>query len=259
MQREYYNQDFMHSDEILWQKKKRIQKESCYQIERNKEISVLKKNQESILYFRGDASRTWCVNSISQCPASLRKRGTKMPNDDRRKRRAATFIQSCWRWLLARKELQRLQKEAKNFPLIPVNDLRMIHLEERGNDTIRSTKKQSDSDSNVKFTTVQFHRNNHNSQSDRWIELEYYMESPDMVTNIGLKFQVNRRFGRHRNTGQQRLYEFCYLLSFDLWTSYLAKILFLQGCGSCFWEFSGLARIFNGQQHSFHVCLWIPY
>jgi len=48
----------MHSDEILWQKKKRIQKESCYQIERNKEISVLKKNQESILYFRGDASRT---------------------------------------------------------------------------------------------------------------------------------------------------------------------------------------------------------
>jgi hypothetical protein len=156
--------------------------------------------------------------------------------------------------LLARKELQRLQKEAKNFPLIPVNDLRMIHLEERGNDTIRSTKKQSDSDSNVKFATVQFHRNNHNSQSDRWIELEYYMESPDMVTNIGLKFQVNRRFGRHRNTGQQRLYEFCYLLSFDLWTSYLAKILFLQGCGSCFWEFSGLARIFNGQQHSFHVC-----
>jgi hypothetical protein len=65
--------------------------------------------------------------------------------------------------LLARKELQRLQKEAKNFPLIPVNDLRMIHLEERGNDTIRSTKKQSDSDSNVKFATVQFHRNNHNS------------------------------------------------------------------------------------------------
>jgi hypothetical protein len=35
----------MHSDEILWQKKKRIQKESCYQIERNKEISVLKKTK----------------------------------------------------------------------------------------------------------------------------------------------------------------------------------------------------------------------
>jgi hypothetical protein len=27
MQRKYYNQDFMYSDEILWPKKRRIQKE----------------------------------------------------------------------------------------------------------------------------------------------------------------------------------------------------------------------------------------
>jgi hypothetical protein len=27
--------------------------------------------------------------------------------------------------------------------------------------------------------------------------------------------------------GQNRLYEFCYLLPFDMWTSYLARILFL--------------------------------
>jgi len=33
------------------------------------------------------------------------------------------------------------------------------------------------------------------------------------------------------------LYEFCYLLSFDFCTFYLAKILFLQGRGSLFWEF----------------------
>jgi hypothetical protein len=49
----------MYFDEVLWQKKRRIQKERWYQMERNKEISVLKKRiQESILYSRGDESRT---------------------------------------------------------------------------------------------------------------------------------------------------------------------------------------------------------
>jgi hypothetical protein len=36
--------DFMYFDEVLWQKKRRIQKERWYQMERNKEINVLKKN-----------------------------------------------------------------------------------------------------------------------------------------------------------------------------------------------------------------------
>ena len=58
MQREYYHHDFMYSDEVLWQKKRRIQKKRWYQRERNKEISVLKKkNQESIPYSRGDAQQ----------------------------------------------------------------------------------------------------------------------------------------------------------------------------------------------------------
>jgi len=35
--------DFMYFDEVLWQKKRRIQKERWYQMERNKEISVQKK------------------------------------------------------------------------------------------------------------------------------------------------------------------------------------------------------------------------
>jgi hypothetical protein len=35
--------DFMYFDEVLWQKKMTIQKERWYQMERNKEISVLKK------------------------------------------------------------------------------------------------------------------------------------------------------------------------------------------------------------------------
>jgi hypothetical protein len=40
---EYYNQDFMYSDEVLWQKKRRIQKERWYQRDRNKEIMFSRK------------------------------------------------------------------------------------------------------------------------------------------------------------------------------------------------------------------------
>ena len=74
-----------------------------------------------------------------------------------------------------------------------------------------------------------------------------------MFCYLVLQFQVNRSSGRHRYTGQQRLYEFCYLLPFDLWTSYLARILFLKGCGSLFWESPNSTQIFNGLQHSFQV------
>jgi hypothetical protein len=58
MQREYYNKDFMYFDKILWQKKRRIQKERWYQREGNKKMCSLKRNQESISYSRRDASRT---------------------------------------------------------------------------------------------------------------------------------------------------------------------------------------------------------
>jgi len=72
-----------------------------------------------------------------------------------------------------------------------------------------------------------------------------------MLSYLELKLQANRSSGRHLNMGQQRLYEFCYLLPFDLWTSYLARILFLKGCGSLFWESPNSTKIFNGLQHSF--------
>jgi hypothetical protein len=48
----------MYFYEVLWQKKRRIQKERWYQKERNKEISVQKKIQDSIPYSRGDEART---------------------------------------------------------------------------------------------------------------------------------------------------------------------------------------------------------
>jgi len=42
------------------------------------------------------------------------------------------------------------------------------------------------------------------------------MLSPNILSYLGLNFQVNQSSERHHNTSQQRLYEFCYLLSFDL-------------------------------------------
>jgi len=57
----------------------------------------------------------------------------------------------------------------------------------------------------------------------------------------------------HHNTGQQRLYEFYYLLLFDLRTSYLARILFLKGHDNLFWKSPSPTKIFNGLQYSFQV------
>jgi hypothetical protein len=122
-----------------------------------------------------------------------------------------------------------------------------------GYDMIRAMKKQLNSDSDVKCTTIQFHGNSYNSQSNRWIELNFYVESPDRFSYHGLKLQVNQSLGRHHNTDQQRLHEFCYLLSFDLCTSYLVRVLFLQECGSLFWKSPSSTRIFNGLQHSLQV------
>jgi hypothetical protein len=102
---------------------------------------------------------------------------------------------------------------------------------ERSSDTVQpcdTIQVKSDSDFGVKSATVQVYGNSYNSQSNRWIGLKFYMDSLDMLCYYGLKFQVNRTSERYHNTGQQRLYEFCYLLPFDLWTSYLVKILFLK-------------------------------
>jgi len=114
-------------------------------------------------------------------------------------------------------------------------------------DMIRAMKKKINSDYHVKCTTVQFYDNSYNSQSDHWFRLKFCM------SYLGLRVQVNWSSRRQCNTSQQRLYEFCYLLAFDLWTFYLVWILFLQGCGSLFWESPRSTRIFNGLQNSFQV------
>jgi hypothetical protein len=57
----------------------------------------------------------------------------------------------CWARLLARKELQRLQKEAKELSFQLLGDSRMNHHEERGNDTIQ---KRSNLDFDVKIASI---------------------------------------------------------------------------------------------------------
>jgi len=74
-----------------------------------------------------------------------------------------------------------------------------------------------------------------------------------MLSYLELKVQVNQNLERHHNTGQYRLYKFCYLLHFDSWTFYLARIFFLKGCCSLFWESPSSTNIFNGLHHSFQV------
>jgi hypothetical protein len=67
---------------------------------------------------------------------------------------------------------------------------------------------------------------------------------------------MNRISRRKCDIGQNRLYKFCYLLHFDLCTFYLARIVFLQGCGSLFRESPSSTKICNGLQHSFQVWKW---
>jgi hypothetical protein len=56
-------------------------------------------------------------------------------------------------------------------------------------DTIQA---RSNSDFDVKSAPIQFYSNSHNSQSDRWIELKIYIESPDMLSYLGLNFRAIR-------------------------------------------------------------------
>jgi hypothetical protein len=66
-------------------------------------------------------------------------------------------------------------------------------------DTIQA---RSNLDFDVKCATIQFYGKSYNSQSDRWIGLNVYMESSDMLPYLELKFQINRSSGRHHNTSQ---------------------------------------------------------
>jgi len=79
------------------------------------------------------------------------------------------------------------------------------------------------------------------------------MKIPEVLVYIRVKFQMHWSSGKTCDIGQNKLYEFYYLLPFDLWTFYLARILFLQGCDNLFWESPSSTRIFKELQYSFQV------
>jgi len=112
---------------------------------------------------------------------------------------------------------------------------------------------KSNSDFGVKFSIIQFYVIEHNSKVNRWIELKFDTKILEVLVYVEVKFQMHWSSGRTCDIGQNMLYEFCYLLPFDLWTFYFSRILFLQGCGSLFGESPSSTRIFNGLQYSFQV------
>jgi len=98
--------DFIYFNEVLWQKKTSIQKERWYQSKRNKEINVLKKESKSLSRILGEMKQELDVLTAALNAQQASEREEKKgSNDDIQNRTAATFIQSCWRRLLARKEL----------------------------------------------------------------------------------------------------------------------------------------------------------
>ena len=84
MQREYYNQDFMYSNEILSKRKKRIQKERWYQKERNKENSVLKKETKGLSYILREMQQELNVlTTLFHAQQALEREEQKPRNNDR--------------------------------------------------------------------------------------------------------------------------------------------------------------------------------
>jgi hypothetical protein len=73
----------MYFDEVLWQKKGRIQKERLYQMERNKEISVLKKESRSLSRILGEMKQELDVLTATvNAQQALEKEEKIRCNDD---------------------------------------------------------------------------------------------------------------------------------------------------------------------------------
>jgi hypothetical protein len=81
----------MHFDEVLWQKERRIQKERWYQRGRNKEISVLKKESNSLSRILGEMKQELDVLTVAVNAQQASER------EEKKNKTAATFIQSCSR------------------------------------------------------------------------------------------------------------------------------------------------------------------
>ena len=68
-----------------------------------------------------------------------------------------SFIQCCWRKVLAIKEFRRFKQKATKVAINPIQDSRANLLEEGGNDTVQlcdTTQVRSDLDFGIKNATV---------------------------------------------------------------------------------------------------------
>jgi predicted RNase H-like nuclease (RuvC/YqgF family) len=87
----------MYFDEVC-QKKRRIQNERWYQRERNKEISVLKKESKSLSCILGEMKQELDVLTAAvHAQQAFEREEKKCCDNEIRNKTAATFIQSCWR------------------------------------------------------------------------------------------------------------------------------------------------------------------
>jgi len=118
MQREYYNQDFMYSDEILWQKKRRIQKERWYQRERNKEISVLKKETKSTSRIPGEMQQELDVlTTLVNAQQVSEREEQKHRNDDRRREGVLPSSKVVGDYCWQEKNFKGFKRKLKLYPL----------------------------------------------------------------------------------------------------------------------------------------------
>jgi hypothetical protein len=67
----------MYFNEVLWQKKRRVQKERWFQRERNKEISVLKNESKSLSRILGEMKQELDVLTAAVNAQQASERGEK--------------------------------------------------------------------------------------------------------------------------------------------------------------------------------------
>jgi hypothetical protein len=95
-------------------------------------------------------------------------------------------------------------------------------------DTIQA---RSDSDFVVKLPSVHLYIIEHNSKSNRGIELKLYQKIPKVFFYVVVNFHVHQSLERTCDIGQKQV---VWIL---LFTFYLTRILFLKECGACFGNF----------------------
>ena len=79
-----------------------------------------------------------------------------------------------------------LKQDAYETSIVPLDDLRMKHLKQRGNYMNHENVEQENLDFSVILLIVQFYAIKYNSQSDCWIELKFYQDFPEIFLYIEL-------------------------------------------------------------------------